>query len=124
MNKRISRGVLLIILMMALPAVVNAAAVAWWKMEPESGEYATDSIGGFQDAVSGTRLYNVNGVSGQALSFDGLTTYITRAAANAPIPYRQLLAGNLDRSARISLELDRHHRPAEQPFIRLSAEYR
>lgn len=99
MNKITSRGVLLIILMLALPAMVNASAVAWWKMEPESGEYATDTIGGFQDAVSGTRLYNVNGASGQALSFDGLSTYITRAAANAPS-----LTGNFSLETWIALQ--------------------
>jgi len=84
-----SRGALGIILAITAlwltpPVTVNASAVAWWKMEPESGEYATDTIGGFQDAVSGTRMYNVNGVSNQSLIFDGLTTYITRASANAP----------------------------------------
>jgi hypothetical protein len=54
--------------------------IAWWKFD---GGSAADSIGGTQDEIRGNFKF-VEGVSGKALKFDGLTTSVTRKADKAP----------------------------------------
>ena len=57
--------------------------VAWWKFDEEKGKAALDSVSQNRDAISGNVKY-VQGASGNAIKFDGYTTYVARKAEDAP----------------------------------------
>lgn len=59
---------------------------AWWRFDEVDGSAAIDSVTGFWDAVHDNfgRPVRKPGVEGQALFFDGYSTWVTRQAAKAP----------------------------------------
>ncbi|HSS97894.1 MAG TPA: hypothetical protein VLK33_12730, partial [Terriglobales bacterium] len=57
--------------------------VGRWSFDEKDGSVARDSVKGADDKISGF-FKHVDGLSGQALRFDGETTSITRAAHDAP----------------------------------------
>jgi hypothetical protein len=66
--------------MLFSPPPHDPAIAAWWKFDDGS---AVDHVGGIKDEIRGNFKF-VEGVSGKALKFDGLTTSITRKADKAP----------------------------------------
>jgi hypothetical protein len=61
----------------------NAGLAARWPFDEKNGTLAHDSVRGVDDKITGI-FKHVNGVSGEALRFDGETTSITRAASASP----------------------------------------
>lgn len=59
---------------------------AWWRFDEGQGAAAIDSVTGFRDAICDNfgRPVWKPGVSGNALFFDGYSTWVTRPAARAP----------------------------------------
>jgi len=57
--------------------------VAWWRFDEEKGKAALDSVSQNRDAISGNFKY-VQGAAGNAIKFDGYTTYVARKAEDAP----------------------------------------
>ncbi|MGA2115851.1 MAG: LamG domain-containing protein [Bryobacteraceae bacterium] len=57
--------------------------LAQWRFDESQGPTARDSAGGVADSISGLYKF-VRGVSGNALQFDGYTTYIQRQWKQAP----------------------------------------
>ena len=56
---------------------------AWWKFDEDRGRIAFDSISGVNDTINGNFKY-VEGVTGNAIRFDGYSTCVIRKAADAP----------------------------------------
>ena len=57
--------------------------LAQWRFDESQGPTARDSAGGVSDSISGLYKF-ARGVSGNALQFDGYTTYIQREWKQAP----------------------------------------
>jgi len=56
---------------------------AWWSFDEADGIVMVDSVTNRRDSVQGN-FWRVEGVKGRGLKFDGFTSRITRAAADAP----------------------------------------
>ncbi|MHC4636895.1 MAG: LamG-like jellyroll fold domain-containing protein [Planctomycetota bacterium] len=75
---------LIIFLICSLAAfAADEGLVSWWKFDQDKDEVTVDSASGINDRLFGKFKY-VEGVSGQALKFDGFKTHVIRAASSGP----------------------------------------
>jgi hypothetical protein len=85
MRRTICLAVLVLVLVIwsSCGFAADDGPAAWWKFDDGTAAAALDSITGTSDPITGFFKY-VDGVTGRALTFDGYTTCVTRAADKAP----------------------------------------
>jgi len=76
-------SLMMILASLSLPVFAADGPVAWWKFDQAKEDKVLESVGGGEDVVTGF-FKLVKGVSGSAITFDGLSCYIALESAKAP----------------------------------------